>query len=83
MKISQREARRLKKRVDELEDLENKRRSRWHLDYPGGVNLVNIAVTAEVHAALKTARKLAHAVVVTTNGENTVQFYALPLGTRS
>lgn len=79
MKISQREARRLQKRVDELEDAEDKRRMAWRSDYPGGVFLEGIVAQPWTYASLKTARKLGHAVVVTTNGENTLQFYALPL----
>jgi hypothetical protein len=79
VKISQREARRLRKRVEELEAMEDKRRMAWRSEYPGGVFLEGIAVQPWTYAALKTARKLGHAVVVTTNGENTLQFYALPL----
>lgn len=79
MKISQREARRVRKRVRELEEMENKRRMTWKSDYPGGVFLVGINVQSNVHAMAKTARKLGHAVVVTTNGENELQLYALPL----
>jgi hypothetical protein len=79
VKISQREARRLKKRVEELEEMDNKRRQAWKSEYPGGVFLEGIAVQPWTYATVKTARKLGHAVVITTNGENTIQFYALPL----
>lgn len=79
MKISQREARRLKKRVAELEKMDEGRRKSWQSDYPGGVFLTGITVQPSVHAMAHTARKLGHAVVVTTNGENVVQFYALKL----
>lgn len=79
MKISQREARRLRKRVEELEELEDKRRQAWKSEYPGGVFLEGISVQAWTYASLRTARKLGHAVVVTTNGDNSIQFYALPL----
>lgn len=83
MKISQREARRLRKRVEELETLEERRRQAWKSEYPGGVFLEGIVVQPWTYAAMKTARKLGHAVVITTNGENTIQFYALPLASQS
>lgn len=78
-KISQREARLLQKRVVELEALENKRRHQWNSEYPGGVFLTGIVVHSTVHAMVKTARKLGHAVVMTNNGEDSVQLYALPI----
>lgn len=77
-RISQREARRLRKEVVQLREIEDKRRRSWSADYPGGVNLVNVVVQPDVHAIIKTARKLGHAVVVTNYGDNTAQFYALP-----
>lgn len=81
MKISQREARRMKKRLAELEQMEERRRNAWRTDYPGGVNLVNISLADRpwVIATVKTARKLGHAVVVTSNGDAELQFYGLPL----
>lgn len=82
MKISQREARRLRARVIELERMEAERRNSWHVSYPGGVNIVSINVTSDVMAAIKTARKLAHAVVATHEGDATIRFYALPLAHR-
>lgn len=81
MKISQREARRLKKRVEVLEKMDSDRRKAWSSDYPGGVFLVGISTQPAVHAMAKTARKLGHAVVVTTNGDTELQFYALKQAT--
>lgn len=78
MKISQREAQRLQKRVRELQAMEDKRRNSWVADYPGGVNIVNIVGDSTCRAVVSTARKLGHAVVVTSNGDS-LQFYALPL----
>lgn len=78
-KISQRNARLLQKRVAELEALENKRRGAWNSEYPGGVNLVNIVAQSHVYAIVKTARRLGHAVVVTSNGDSELQFYGLPV----
>lgn len=81
MRISQREARRLRKQVAELQAMEEKRRRSWNSDYPGGINLVNISVADKpwLIATIKTARKLGHAVVVTSNGDSELQFYGLPL----
>lgn len=80
MKISQREARRLRRRVQQLETAEIKRRSAWSSEYPGGVNICNILYSQDdFHAvAIRTARKLGHAVVVVErSGE--LNFMALPL----
>ena len=62
--ISQREARRLRKRVAELEQADAGRRNRWAADYPGGVNIDTIAVTETEWHVVQTARLLGHAVVV-------------------
>lgn len=81
-KISQREARRLQKRVAELENIENERRSRWTNKYPGGVNIGSTAAAGPlIHAALTTARKLDHAIVVTTEDDGHINFFALPIAT--
>ncbi len=41
-KISQREARRLRKRVAELEEEQAARLAKYRLDYPGGVQITSI-----------------------------------------
>lgn len=79
MKISQREARRLKRRVQELERVERSRRGAWAAQWTGGVHLASVSVLPDARAAVLTARKLGHAVVCTTPNELEVQFYALPL----
>lgn len=79
-KISQREARKLRKRVHELEELENARRSLWTRVYPGGVNIGRTqAAEPLLHSAIATARKLDHAVVVTTEDDGQINFFALPI----
>lgn len=78
MKISQREARRLRKRVAELEEADRVRRSAWHSDWPGGVHLTGFVAHSDIVAQVKTARKLGHAVVVTNTGDN-LQLYACKL----
>lgn len=78
-KISQREARRLKKQVEALQRQIKNQRQRWSQDYIG----VEIARTAwEPHGAIptaiRTARKLDHAVVAIGGDDGTVRFVALP-----
>lgn len=81
-RISQREARRLRKRVAELEDLENQRRRTWIQEWPGGVNIISATYangTEQVPVAIRTARKLGHAVVVLGDDTGNLRFVALPL----
>lgn len=78
MKISQREARRLKKRVLELESREESRRSRWAASYPGGTNFHQFKVDKESAAAIRVASVLQHAVVARIDGSDNLLFYALP-----
>ena len=84
MTISQREARRLRKRVAELEDQDDSRRLRWAGDWPGGVEIARVQFS-EMGApmAIRTARKLKHAVVAIENGSCEVRFLALPLAERN
>jgi hypothetical protein len=80
-KISQREARRLRKRVEELERADNSRRNRWSADWPGGTNICTAKWESNdrVPVTINTARALRHAVIVTAKEDGTVMFYALPL----
>lgn len=81
-KISQRDARSLRKRVEQLERDENQRRLVWVTDYPYGVEVARMELSADhpVRTAIVTARKLGHAVVVgCAGGDTTVRFLALPL----
>jgi hypothetical protein len=79
--ISQREARRLRKRVAALEREERERRFRWVETYPGGTHLGTITMPRDwLVGRIEAARLLGHAVVVTVptnNGE--IRVYALPL----
>lgn len=82
MTISQREARRLRKRVEELENAEDVRRRRWGLDWPDGIEITRMKYEtgdAPVATAIYTARKLRHAVVAVTDGTGLIRFVALPL----
>lgn len=77
-KISQREARRLRKRVAELESLVSRQRERWGHDYPGGTHIGSTKPEATVYACVKTARALGHAVVTVENSGE-LMLFALPL----
>ena len=81
MSISQREARRLRKRVAELERAEEKRRAAWSQEYVGGTEIARDTWTADhvVPVAIRVARKLKHAVVCVGDDGNMVRFIALPL----
>lgn len=79
--ISQREARALKKRVDELEAAIRRQRFVWGADFVGGVHLgeVTFAYDACIVAQALAARKLGHAVVVKVGqGFRKIDLYALP-----
>lgn len=78
-KISQTEARKLKKRVAELESLERIRLNAWARDWPSGVHIDTLAVVPSTAAAVRTARKLKHAVVATIDDSNVMHLHALPL----
>ena len=80
--ISQREARALRKRVAELEQMERDRRKFWSRNYPGGTHIGSITWNdpSLVCEAAYTARKLGHAVVaVPADDRKTMMLYALPL----
>jgi len=81
MKISQREARRLQKQVAALEQREEQRFDRWSASYPGGTNFHTFAVDKESAAAIRVARLLGHAVVVTIDTNDKLMFFALPAPT--
>lgn len=84
MTISQREARKLRKRVAELERHIESQHRNWSRDWPGGVHIrtLDAAANGELRAAIKTARMLNHAVVCTVS-DTQILFYGLPLPTRS
>lgn len=78
MNISQREARRLRKRVEALQREIDTRRNAWASEYPGGVHLGTVELgDGSLKGAVYAARLLKHAVVVTLDGTR-ARFYALP-----
>lgn len=79
MRISQREARRLRKRVDELERILSAQRYSWAAEWPSGVQLDSVQVQNNEWHIVTTARKLGHAVVVVPDKENWLRVYGCPL----
>ena len=79
-RISQRKAKRLQKRVAELERQEDERRNAWAREWPGGVHISTIVLTSEHRGIIstETARRLGHAVVATVNNHR-LELRALPL----
>jgi hypothetical protein len=81
MKVSQREAHRLRKRVAELERTLQRFYNAWGSDFIGGTHLGTVppdAVGQRLFGALEAARKLKHAVCINAHNDG-VKFYALPL----
>lgn len=82
MKISQRTARSLQKRVKVLEEILEAQRRSWVSDWPGGTHIATLdwkEPQVEI-AKIQTARKLGHAIVATEVGCLTrLEFRALPL----
>lgn len=79
MKISQREARRLRKRLTELESAIQQQRRVWGQTYTGGTEIARHSFPHDfVPEAVKVARKLGHAVVAVGDDTDTVRFVALP-----
>lgn len=79
-RISQREARRLRKRVESLERQIKNQRQRWGAEYLGGVEISRVSYEpfAPVPLAIRTARKLDHGVAVIADDNGEVRFIALP-----
>jgi hypothetical protein len=77
--ISQREAKRLKKRIFDLETELQRERRAWAQEYIGGVEIARAKWNGDdvVPVAVRTARKLKHAVVVTCDDDGLVRFHAL------
>jgi hypothetical protein len=76
-KISQREARDLRKRVRELEDQRAAERSYWRNDSPG-VHLGTITLDKDwFWGACRTAQRLGRVLVVKTKENGTHEFYAV------
>ena len=75
--ISQSEARRLRRRVRELEDLEQRRLNHWKPEWPDGTHLITMTgVSDATSATIDTALKLKHYVVCKLRRPNELLFFA-------
>ena len=72
MKISQREAHRLRKRVLELESSNQSRIERWATEYPDSTIVHRLNVDNVTKAVVNTARALRHSVVVTMKDDSLI-----------
>lgn len=79
-RISQREAVKLEKRVRELESAIEAQRRTWSQEYFGATQVAsaNWEPLDSRPVAIRTARKLGHAVVVIAQDDGLVRFMALP-----
>ena len=79
-KITQMEARRLKRRVAQLEQMIADERRNWCASYPGGVNIGHFEMTTDnpAYSAIHTASLLNHAVVCVPDSHRKFRVYALP-----
>lgn len=78
--ISQREAHRLVKRVQKLEDERDRQRRRWSSEYPGGTHLGYISHERDWFSGrLEAAQILKHAIVCRVDDSGKINFYACEL----
>lgn len=78
IKISQREALRLRKRVKELEDLERRRYAKWNQEFPGGVNIDHIIMSDLENARIVTAENLGYIIIAKHGyGDKQLMLYAV------
>ena len=78
--ISQREARQLKRRVEQLERMIEGERRSYARTYPGATHLGHVFWESANHvaSAVYTAQRLGHAVVAVADGTYKFNLYALP-----
>jgi len=80
-RISQRDARRLKARVELLERILKGQRMAWSQEYFGGTEVARVTWDNKndiAPLAVRTARKLGHAVVAVGDDSGCIRFVALP-----
>ncbi|MBA8886110.1 hypothetical protein FHW12_000301 [Dokdonella fugitiva] len=79
--ITQREAHALRKRVRELEDVLEGQRNAWVREWVGGTHVASFetAQADDRFAAIHTARRLGHAVVLVSNSYRVFNAYAIQL----
>lgn len=66
--ISQREARKLRKRIEQLEERDRIRVSRYTSEFPGGTHIQSLTLNEVPAARLQTVAKLEHALVAKVSG---------------
>lgn len=76
MKISQREAHRMRKELGALYERDAARERHWSSDWPGGIHIATSRPDSEVQAAITTARKLGHAVIAVIRNDGECLYYA-------
>ncbi len=79
-RISQREARQLRRRVQALERVLEAQRGNWNCDWPGGtfIGCVRLPEPSTLAESVRVSRLLGHAVVATQEAGQ-LRFFALPL----
>lgn len=78
MKISQREARKTKKQLEELRRVLASQRSTWNQEYRGIEIARRTYESSDLPALVKVARRLWHSVVVVGDDSATLSYRALP-----
>ena len=77
--ISQKEAHRLRKRVEDLERAERLRLDQWGASYPGGVNIETLELCPEQQVRLDTVARLEHIMVGKLRGSSLMIYAINPL----
>lgn len=78
-KISQREARRLRRKVIELSSIIDSQNKRWAEDWPSSTVICRMVPNSDVLSCVKTARALHHAVVAVAENDGKIAFFASQL----
>lgn len=79
MKISQREAHQLRRRVRELENELNLRTIQWTEEYPSWTCIGSEEMTPIMSAKIGVARRLKHAVLVVEKEDGIAKYFACEL----
>lgn len=74
--ISQREARRLRKRIAEIEEQNWQRYSRWNRSFPGGTLMQSLSLGEGPSATLNAVKRLGFVMVAKIDG-NQLHIYAV------
>lgn len=83
MKITQREANRLRMRVKELESQLELRMRRWNEDMPSYTAIGRETSSSTLHRAIRVARQLNHAVVAVEQSNTEIVYFACDISTKA